>query len=509
MPPKPMDADEPLPTPTRPRDARPSETALPLVVLKFGGTSVATAPRWRGIADIVARHRTAGRRVLLVCSAAGKTSDHLVRLLRAAEADNTDAATILDEIRRTHLQLALELGIDGREVVEPLLVELGRRVQGIRLLGEASARSQAAVLAMGELLSTCIGGLYLSQQGLDAAWLDARELLQSDAAPGEADSSRFLSSTCDFGLDPATAQVVESAGPVAITQGFIASDDQGETVLLGRGGSDTSAAYLAARLGAHALEIWTDVPGLFTADPRTVPAAHHLTVLSYRQAEALSALGARVLHPRCIAPVRLAGIPLFVRSTLDPTLPGTRIGPEPETDGVKAVLTRRHIALVTARRPPRWQSVGFIAEVSACFQRCDLSIDLFAASPAAIQATIDLSAVPEPAARLARLETELAEVCDPSIELDQGCLSVVGSRIHDQLERLGLAFSELAGVSPRLVVHCADDTHVSLVLDPADTASLAQKLHALLVEAAADGLETGVPWSELARPQPPVAAEAR
>lgn len=508
MPPEPTPTDAP-PADETAQHSGPAAPELPLVVLKFGGTSVATAPRWRGIADIVARHRRAGRRVLLVCSAAGKTSDHLVRLLRAAEADKSETATILDELRHVHLQLAAELEVDGRAVVEPLLVELARRVQGIRLLREASPRSRAAVMAVGELLSTRLGALYLERQGHAAAWLDARELLQSAVTTGIPDTERFLSSTCEFAYDPATAQRVQAAGPVAITQGFIASDDQGETVLLGRGGSDTSAAYLSARLGAAALEIWTDVPGLFTADPRSVPAARHLTVLSYRQAEALSALGARVLHPRCIAPVRLAGIPLFVRSTLDPTLPGTRIGPEPETDGVKAVLTRRHIALVTARRPPRWQSVGFIAEVSACFQRCDLSIDLFAASPAAIQATIDLSAVPEPAERLARLETELAEVCDPSIELDQGCLSVVGSRIHDQLERLGLAFGELAGVSPRLVVHCADDTHVSLVLDPADTPSLARKLHALLVESVAPEQETGVPWSELARRQAPLAAEAR
>ncbi len=498
-----------MPPATPPSVPPDRSTVLPgLAVLKFGGTSVATAPRWVGIAQIVRRHRSQGRRVLLVCSAAGATSDLLVQLVDAAEADDPAVEGLLADLRARHLALADDLGVDGNAVLDGLFADLFRRVEGIRLLREASPRSRAAVMALGELMSTRLGAAFLGARGLATTWLDARTLLQST---GEAtEGQHFLSATCDFAPCPETAARVAAAGGVAITQGFIAADAAGHTVLLGRGGSDTSAAYLAARLGAAALEIWTDVPGLFTADPRKVAGARHLTVLSYRQAESLSALGARVLHPRSIQPAREAGIPVWVRSTLNPALAGTRIVESAEADGVKAVLSRGDIALVTATRPARWQSVGFIAEVSACFQEVGVPIDLFAASPAAIQATIDLSAVPDADAVLAALEARLSAVCAPTIEHALASLSLVGSRIHEQLDRLGLAYGALEGVSPRLVVHGADDTHVTLVLQPADVPPLARALHRELLEQPGPAKGCGVPWSELApRGAAPVAAEAR
>ncbi len=486
-----------------------TDTCTPgdLVVLKFGGTSVSSADRWATLAGIVRQHRAAKRRVLLVCSAVGKTSDVLEALLAdAVRPGGEDAVQAhLDALRATHTALAADLGVDAADLVEEVLADIDRRARGMRLLGEVSPRSRANVMAQGELLSTRLGARFLAAQGLGGTWLDARELLRSDVPATRPEGIRYLSATADHRLDEATAETVRAAGPVAITQGFIAADDAGDTVLLGRGGSDTSAAYLAARTGACALEIWTDVPGLFTADPRLVPDARHLETLSYAQAEAMANLGAGVLHPRCLAPARDAGIPIWVRSTPRPDLAGTRISANRDPDGVKAVLTRRHLALLTLRRPSAWQPVGFLADVAGAFRSAGLSIDLISASPSTIQATLDLSACPDPDVALADLLARLSDVGEARLTRGLASLSVVGTGLHRRLDRLAPALSGLAGAAPHMVAPGADDTHVTFVLPPDAARVLAKGLHAaLLAGPDADDACLGQPWATLTASRPEV-----
>src|SRR6185437_15591776 len=186
------------------------------------------------------------------------------------------------------------------------------------------------------------------------------------AEPRRGASARasILSATCSFAPEPELAARLCGLAPVLVTQGFIANDADGNTVLLGRGGSDTSAAYLAAKLAARRLEIWTDVPGLFSANPRSTPTARLLRALHYDEAQEIASNGAKVLHPRCILPARQYGIPLYVFATQTPDLEGTVVTAE-GGDGaaqVKAVAIKKGITLVSLESPGMWHQVGFLAD---------------------------------------------------------------------------------------------------------------------------------------------------
>jgi len=284
-----------------------SIAASPWVVMKFGGTSVSTAENWATIAGLVQQRLDAGLRPVIVHSALKGVSNALESILDSAiKGDATDG---MDAIRQQHFELAAALGLDGAALLEEAFHELGQLVAGVRLVREVSVRVRVRVMALGELMSTRLGAHYLVKLGLPVEWMDARELLQSRARNNRNPANAYLSATCDYSPDPKLRSTLEAAGKVVLTQGFIASNAAGETVLLGRGGSDTSAAYFAARLQAQRLEIWTDVPGMFTADPRVVPSARLLTALHYDEAQELASAGSSVLHPRCISPVRDAARP--------------------------------------------------------------------------------------------------------------------------------------------------------------------------------------------------------
>ena len=225
------------------------------VVLKFGGTSVASSERWTSIIETARRRMEAGYKPVLVCSALAGVSNQLDRLLDSALQDQH--RPILDQVSAQHIALAQSLGIDTGWLDEALQ-PLRRLADGAALIGEATPRMKAAVMAMGELLSTRIGARYMVSQGIPVTWIDARDHLESTSSTGDI---AWLSAHCDDAFCAET-QDAFAKYDCLITQGFIASNQQGETVLLGRGGSDTSAALLAARINAERCEIGTDVPGV-------------------------------------------------------------------------------------------------------------------------------------------------------------------------------------------------------------------------------------------------------
>jgi diaminopimelate decarboxylase/aspartate kinase len=204
-------------------------------------------------------------------------------------------------------------------------------------------------------------------------------------------TSDLLTARCGDEPDPRLAQRLVGEGDLHITQGFVAAGPKGETCLLGRGGSDTSAAYLAARLAAEALEIWTDVPGIFSADPRIVPEARLLRRLSYSEAQELASMGAKILHPPSIQPARRHGIPVFIKDTNRPGEPGTRIvarSPQEEAQ-VKGVVSRDNITVITMENPAMWHQAGFLADAFAVFKRHGYSVDLVSTSEATVTVSLD------------------------------------------------------------------------------------------------------------------------
>ncbi len=368
-----------------------------IVLLKFGGTSVRSAAKWATIATVAQSRLAEGHHPVLVCSAIGGTSDHLEALL--ASVDDPEASErIVQELRADHWRLAEELDVDAEGLLGEAFDHLSRLVESIRVLGEIPPRTRAQIMSIGELLSTRLGAAWMKKAGLPVAWQDARKWLASE--PQDEPGLHYLSAVCPHEESSELREEVLSSHRILVTQGFIARDEEGDTVLLGRGGSDTSAAYLASMLGAIRLEIWTDVPGLFTTNPRDVSTARRLQEVSWAEAEALATLGASVLHPRCIGPVREAGIPLHVRYTGRSELPGTRVDAIADTPAIRAVAVRKNLHLITMNRPPAWQEVGFLADVTACFQRHGLSIDLLSTSPGRVQVTVDPAAAPHAADRL-------------------------------------------------------------------------------------------------------------
>ena len=228
--------------------------------------------------------------------------------------------------------------------------------------------------------------------GLGTAWVDAREVLaRGTRATARSSEADFLSATCDFAPDARLQAQWRALDQVIITQGFIAADEAGDTVLLGRGGSDTSGSYFAAKLAAARLEIWTDVPGMFSANPRAVPTARLLRALHYDEAQEIASNGAKVLHPRCVLPVRQYQIPLHVYATQAPGLEGTVVSANVAGSAaqVKAIAIKKGITLISMESPGMWHQVGFLADAFQIFKQQGMSVDLVSTSETNVTVSLD------------------------------------------------------------------------------------------------------------------------
>ena len=287
--------------------APPDIAESPWVVMKFGGSSVSSAENWETIAALIHNRLEDGLQPVVVHSALKGVSNALEQILQSAAAG--DKSDQLSSIRRIHYDLADALGIEGPELLDDTLHELEQLIAGVRLIREVSVRVHVRIMALGELMATRLGVEYLRKLGLPVQWIDARDVLTSTSSSSGHRKQDYLAAICNWTPDPGLQEQFGKIKKVVLTQGFIARNEWGETVLLGRGGSDTSAAYLAARLQARRLEIWTDVPGMFTADPHVVPSARLLLALHYDEAQELASAGSSVLHPRCLSPLRECNIP--------------------------------------------------------------------------------------------------------------------------------------------------------------------------------------------------------
>jgi diaminopimelate decarboxylase/aspartate kinase len=474
--------------------------STPWVVCKFGGSSVSSRSRWDTIADVVRRHRREGRPPFLVCSALQGISDQLEVLLHEAEHGTPEAplTTIFDR----HRTLARDLEVDadavladGFERLEGLVTELQTHD------GAPTPRQRAAVMASGELLSTRLGVAYLSDQGLPVEWLDAREFLRAKDEPHVPPRRQYLSAECVSHTDPVLQSLLtDRPDTVYLTQGFIASNALGETVLLGRGGSDTSAAHFAAKLGAARLEIWTDVPGMFTANPSEVPSARLLRRLDYDEAQELATMGAKVLHPRSLGPVKRHRIPLHIRSTDDPSLDGTVVDGEGPDAGpqVKAISAKTNITAISMDTLGMWQEVGFLADVFQIFKHHGLSVDLVATSEANVTVTLDPQANPLDTDVVDRLLHDLNQYCRAEAIGSCAVVSLVGRHIRSLLSELGPAFEVFDEQKVHLVTQAASDLNMSFVVDEEQAPRLVRELHAQFFGAKAPDALFGARWQELA-----------
>ncbi len=487
------------PAPVAPRAASPR-----WIVLKFGGTSVSRRHRWDTIGRLAReRSEASDARVLVVVSALSGVTNELQAIASAPINAGDDIDGRILALVERHRAFCTELDLDPDAILAARLAAL----QALATDARAATRSldwQAEVLGQGELLSSTLGAAYLRAQGLDFGWCDARDWLQAIALPNQNDWSKRLSVSCALDADAALrARFAAQPARLLLTQGFIARHLDGGTAILGRGGSDTSAAYFGALLGAQRVEIWTDVPGMFSANPREVPDARLLTRLDYAEAQEIATTGAKVLHPRSIAPCRDAGVPMAILDTERPELPGTRIDASVATvPGVKAISRRNGIVLVSMETIGMWQQVGFLADIFERFKRHGLSVDMIGSSETNVTVSLDPSDNLVSSNVLEALAADLAEVCRVKVIAPCAAITLVGRGMRSLLHKFSDIWAAFGRERVHLISQSSNDLNLSFVIDEADADGLIPQLHAELVRSGAmpmqDASVFGPSWREIA-----------
>ncbi len=467
------------------------------VVIKFGGTSVSSLANWQNIAAIVKQRRANNLQPIIVCSAPSQVSNLLEQLLQESLTSAEPAS--FEKILTIYHQLANDLDVDFNTHIKPYFDHLTQVIKGIALIKEVSPRIRAQVLSIGELSLTKMGADYLNRQSIKAHWQDARELLIASVEHRHNDSRHFLAAKCDPDFCPQLAeQLSQLNNDVIVTQGFIASDHHQETVLLGRGGSDVSAAYIAAKLGAKRCEIWTDVPGVYTANPHQIPEARLITQLDYDETQEIASMGAKVLHPNCIPPLKQHQIPLFVKYTPQPDREGTvvSIDTEQQEARIKSIITKKNVLLISIETVKMWQKIGFLAEVFACFKQHKLSIDLISTSQANVTVSLDSGTYMQDMRIIEALITDLNQFAKATIINPCAAISIVGHNIRSILHKLGGIFEVFESQQVHLLSQAANNLNLTFVVDEAQADRIAQRLHALLIEQNPASHYLGKSWQQ-------------
>lgn len=454
---------------------------MALIISKFGGTSVSTRENWENILYIAKRHIDNGIKPIIVCSAIVQASNNLEQMIKEALLGKYHELYI--KLIRNYKQLAEELEVDPK-LIETEEAMLDKWLTGIDLLKQAPPQTKAQVLSQGELMVTKLGHAFLNQNGIDCLWFDAREAIIT--IPGMiGEVTNYCSSKCgsDFNQE-LTNKFTNCEQKAVITQGFIGSTPNGETVLLGRGGSDTSAALFASILKASACEIWTDVPGIYTANPHQMPHARVLKKLNYDEAQEIASMGAKVIHPLCIPPVRKANIPMLVKFSKMPEHSGTRIYKESDDEAppIKSVLVKHSISLISIDTINMWQKIGFLADIFVVFKKYGYSIDLVATSESNITLSLDNNDSQPSRTTLEYLLAELNVFCKARIIEPCSAVSLVGHDIRRVLPQLGSTLELFDNKQVHLMSLASNDLNLTFVVDESQSQRLCQDLHALLIE---------------------------
>jgi diaminopimelate decarboxylase/aspartate kinase len=450
------------------------------------------------------RAEETGARVLVVVSALSGVTNEL-QAVCDGHADDAGIQSRITALVLRHEAFCADLGLDAAAV-------LGERLVALRALGSDPRRVagdlgwQAEVLGQGELLSSTLGVAYLRAQGMDVGWVDSRDWIHARPLPNQNDWSKRLSASCDYTGDAALRARFAAAGPaLRIAQGFIARAPDGGTAILGRGGSDTSAAYFGALLGARRVEIWTDVPGMFSANPRAVPDARLLSRLDYEEAQEIATTGAKVLHPRCIHPCREARVPIWIRDTERPDMPGTVIDSSATTvPGVKAISSRRGIVLVSMETIGMWHQVGFLSDVFERFKAHGLSIDLIGSSEANVTVSLDPSDNLVNTNVLDALCADLAQVCRVKVIAPCAAITLVGRGMRSLLHKLSDVWAEFGRERVHLISQSSNDLNLTFVVDEGIAEGMLPRLHALLAQSGAmpvsEAAVFGPSWRRIDQP---------
>jgi len=447
------------------------------IVMKFGGSSIADAASMRQVARLIADRIDAGP--LVVLSAMGKTTDALFDAARLAEDDQLDAALdIAATLRGQHGEVT-DLLFDGAtppdlsSLIEELFARTEVLLRGVAILRELSPRSLDAITSHGELMATRMLAFFLPTQGHVVEWFDARDALRTDRRFGQARPDlQHLQKCAREHLAPRLR-----SGAAVITQGYIGATQDGLTTTLGRGGSDYSAALFGAALGADEVQIWTDVEGVMTCDPRVVPQARPIDHIGFVEAAELAAFGARVLHPATIQPAVEASVPVTVRHTFRPDGRFTTITQTP-ADGrmVTALAARGPITVLTVTSSRMLEQSGYLARLFEIFGRLEISVDLVATAEVSVSLSVDADVPMSP------LLEELAKIATVDVARDRAIVSVIGERLKTRPRMPARIFSTLDDLEVEMISLGANEINLSMVVKQSDADEALRRLHRGLIE---------------------------
>jgi aspartate kinase len=446
-----------------------------MIVLKFGGSSVRDAEWVRRVLAIAVDRLPEAP--LLVSSAMGKTTDRLVALgTTAVSGDRPSVESDLQRLLQEHgaalEDLVAPLPSEQREPHRASLRLLGAELEtllhGIVLIRELSARSSDALLSFGERMATTVIAAGAAAEGIDATLLDSRALIRTD--------EEFGSARPDL---PTTRSLIGAAvnprpGHLYIAQGFLASTAGGTTTTLGRGGSDFSATIFGAALHAERVEVWTDVDGIMTADPRGIPSARTIPEISYNEAAELAYFGARVVHPSTMIPAIESEIPVLVCNTGNPEGPRTRITATAEVPRLKAIAGRTGVTIITVHSSRMLNAWGFLSRMFQLFERHRVSVDLIATSEVSVSVSVD---VPSPPPKMIE---ELESLGRVSVDADKAVISLVGEHLWRNPAIIRDVFAALAVPAAHRVEMISlgsSDTNLSVVVPSEGYHSAMKTLH--------------------------------
>ena len=444
-----------------------------MIIMKFGGTSVANFEAITRTIFIIGGKLD--QKPVVVVSALSKVTDLLYRISDAAAAGNeTETKDLLSQLRQRHVDLAAELlsqsvlKDEAVANVNSICDSLDSIAMAVCSLGELSDRNKAIIISKGEYLSSTIIAHAMNSKGIRTRWIDARDMMVTNKSylKAEPDMSAIAER-----VPGVVSQAYEGVDAV-ITQGFVGVTADGEPTVLGRGGSDYSASLIGLAMDAERIEIWTDVDGVRTADPRSVKNTKYLEKISFEEAAEMAHFGAKVLHPLTIEPAVKKNIPIYVLNSMNPSGKGTAIlRNELIEDGVKSVSFKENIKVINIFSTRMINTSGFLRRVFEIFSESKVSVDLISTSEANISVTVDA------AQNIDSVVAQLSEFADVIVDDDKSQVSVIGKNIVRLNGMLKKTFTPLKKCNVYMISQGASFVNISFVVDREELADVVQDLH--------------------------------
>ncbi len=444
-----------------------------MIVVKFGGTSVGDAGAIERLAEVV-RGRLPRHPIVVVSAMGGATNALIAIAEQSSEGHLISAIRGVETLRDRHLSTAEQLlGTspmlgDVLGELSATFDELASLAEALSVLGHATPRSKDAIAAKGEMLSSLLVTAALVARGVPAEHVDATSVMITGDQFGRAEPRQERIAEASQKL----LRPMVERGVVPVLGGFIGSTEQGIVTTLGRGGSDYSASLFGAALGADAIEIWTDVDGMLTADPRVVKGAKLIDRIRFDEASELASFGAKVLHPSTITPAVRLGIPVYIFNSRHPEGTGTLITFDAPKQAVRALAGKQGVTVIKVRSPRMLLQHGFLRTLFDVFDKHRTSVDVVATSEVSVSVTID------DATHLDTLVVDLSQLGDVSVERNRGIVAIVGAGLTESSEAMSRGLAALKSLRVYMLSLSANGINLTILVDGDQVGEAMRRLHA-------------------------------